>query len=76
VRPMLLANSTSYRGTPLAHARAEIGAFLSGRHVLFVPFALADHDGYTETIAQALAPVGVAVTGLRGRRPRRGRGLR
>jgi len=64
VRLMLLSNSTSYRGTPLAHARAEIGAFLSGRRVLFVPFALADHDGYTETIAQALAPVGVAVTGL------------
>jgi len=64
VRLMLLSNSTSYRGTPLAHARTEIGAFLSGRRVLFVPFALADHDGYTDTVAQALAPVGVAVTGL------------
>ncbi len=64
MRLMLLSNSTSYRGTPLAHARTEIGAFLSGRRVLFVPFALADHDGYTDTVAQALAPVGVAVTGL------------
>jgi dipeptidase E len=64
VRLMLLSNSTSYQGTPLAHARAEIGEFLSGRPVLFVPFALADHESYTETIRQALAPTGSAVTGL------------
>ena len=34
-------------GGYLAHCKAEIEAFLGQkRRVLFVPFALADHDGY------------------------------
>ncbi len=32
--------------------------------MLFVPYALSDHEGYTEIVSQALQPLGLSVDGL------------
>jgi dipeptidase E len=61
----LLSSSRVHGKGYLAHAQAALRAFLDGRRtVLFVPQALADHEGYTQTVRAALAPLGVAVAGL------------
>jgi dipeptidase E len=60
---LLLSNSTTHGQAMLSHAREEIAGFLGGRELLFVPYALADHDGYTARVAGALAPAGVRVIG-------------
>ncbi|REE58607.1 alpha-aspartyl dipeptidase [Streptomyces sp. 3212.3] len=61
---LLLSNSTAYGPTYLDHAMDPISEILNGtKEVLFVPFALADHDGYTAQAAEALSPSGVTVTG-------------
>jgi dipeptidase E len=65
VNLLLLSNSTNHGLPMLAHARREIAALLAGRRLLFVPYALADHDAYSARVSDALAPVGVAVEGLR-----------
>lgn len=60
----LLSNSTVFGRTYLEHALEPISQILGEiKEVLFVPFALADHDGYTAQAAEALAPLGVTVTG-------------
>jgi len=62
---LLLSNSVVHGRGYLEHALPEIEAFLAGRaSVLFVPFALADHDAYTAKVASALAPLGATVRGL------------
>ncbi|NJD11361.1 MAG: dipeptidase PepE [Gemmatimonadetes bacterium] len=61
---LLLSNSVVHGRDYLEHALPEIEAFLAGRRtVLFVPYALADRDGYTAKVATALAPLGVTVRG-------------
>jgi dipeptidase E len=60
---LLLSNSTDHGRPLLAHARREIASVLAGRRLLFVPFALPDHDAYTARVAEALAPAGVEVEG-------------
>lgn len=61
---LLLSNSASPGGGFLEHALGAVSELVpAGRRLLFVPFAVADHDGYTARIAAALAPVGVRVTG-------------
>jgi dipeptidase E len=67
-----LSNSQLYGRAFLEHAMDAIGEFLGkSRTVLFVPFALADHDGYTARIRTALEPLGVEVAGLHtSKRPR------
>ncbi|MEU9382412.1 dipeptidase PepE [Streptomyces sp. NPDC048279] len=61
---LLLSNSTAFGRKYLEHALEPISEALSGtKEVLFVPFALADHDGYTAEAAEALAPLGVKVRG-------------
>ncbi|MEU1414914.1 Type 1 glutamine amidotransferase-like domain-containing protein [Streptomyces sp. NPDC005731] len=61
---LLLSNSTAYGRTYLDHAMDPISEILNGnKEALFVPFALADHDGYTAQAAEALSPSGVTVTG-------------
>jgi dipeptidase E len=58
VRALLLSNSTNAGSQPLEHARDAIAAFLDGVGTLvFVPWALADHDGYTAEAREALAGV-------------------
>nr|WP_245240934.1 dipeptidase PepE [Streptomyces spiramenti] len=68
---MLLSNSTAPGHGYLEHAREEIADFLDGtRRLAFVPYAGADHDGYTAQVTRALAPLGVEVTGVHtGSRP-------
>ncbi|HVC30415.1 MAG TPA: dipeptidase PepE [Steroidobacteraceae bacterium] len=61
---LLLSNSNMFGMKPLEHAAEAIAAFLGERRVLFAPYALRDHDGYTAGIEAALTPFGVAVTGL------------
>jgi dipeptidase E len=65
IRLLLLSNSATHDRPYLAHALQAIAAHLSGRErLLFVPYALADHDGYTATVAEAMRPIGVRVEGL------------
>jgi dipeptidase E len=63
---LLLLSNSALHGRPfLEHALGAIDEFLAGRRVVhFVPFALSDHDGYTDKISGALAPLGVTVKGL------------
>lgn len=62
---LLLSNSATHARPYLSHALEAIAAHLSGRkRLLFVPQALADHDGYTATVAGAMRPIGVSVEGL------------
>ncbi|HEX2188024.1 MAG TPA: dipeptidase PepE [Longimicrobiaceae bacterium] len=62
---LLLSNSLLHGRGYLEHALDAVRDFLGGRRAVhFVPFALQDHDGYTARVAEALAPLGVQVTGL------------
>jgi len=47
VRLLLLSNSTTFGGTYLGHARQPIAGLFAGvKRIAFVPFALADQQGY------------------------------
>ncbi|MEW2353112.1 dipeptidase PepE [Spirillospora sp. NPDC029432] len=59
----LLSNSRTHGRAYLEHATEEIEDFLGGRRLVFVPFALRDHDGYTATVGAAMRPLGIEVTG-------------
>jgi dipeptidase E len=62
---LLLSNSTVHGRTFLAHAIDPIRDFLAGeRRVVFAPYALADRDGYTRIVAEALEEIEVEVVGL------------
>jgi len=62
---LLLSNSAVFGKRYLEHAANALQAFLHGeRMVHFVPYALADHDGYTDKIGEALAPFGVTIRGV------------
>jgi dipeptidase E len=64
MRLLLLSNSTAPGRRYLEHASDALAGLLDGvRRLLFVPFALADHDGYTAQVADALAAHGVEVLG-------------
>ncbi|OIV37905.1 dipeptidase E [Mangrovactinospora gilvigrisea] len=64
MRLLLLSNSSAPGRGYLEHAREEIADALGGaRRLVFVPYALADRDGYTAQVAKALAPLGVEVAG-------------
>ncbi|PCE15182.1 peptidase [Microbacterium sp. SZ1] len=61
---LLLSNSTNHGGGYLAHALEPVLEHLAGRALTFVPYALADHDGYTSTVRRALAPHDIEVIGV------------
>lgn len=62
---LLLSNSALHGMGFLEHAMGAVRELLDGRDsVLFVPYAMRDHDGYTVRVQEALRPLGVAVTGL------------
>lgn len=62
---LLLSNSTAPGRGYLEHARDAIAWLLEGvTTVAFVPYAGADHDGYTAKVSEALAPNGVRVRGV------------
>lgn len=61
----LLSNSTVFGMRPLEHALDALKAFLGGERIIhFVPYALANHDGYTAGMQEVLAPLGVIVRGI------------
>ncbi|MGH3096772.1 MAG: dipeptidase PepE [Streptosporangiales bacterium] len=61
---LLLSNSRSPGQAMFAHARDALTEHMDGKHVVFVPYALADHDAYTATVAGALGEFGIEVTGI------------
>jgi dipeptidase E len=62
---LLLSNSTLHGRGYLEHATDVLAEFLEGRRrVHFAPYALADHEGYTRRVRDALEPLGVEVVGL------------
>lgn len=64
MRAFLMSNSTCSGDTYLNHAKADLVRFLDGiDELFFVPFALADIDGYTRQAARFFASIGIAVTG-------------
>ena len=63
---LLLSNSTQHGYPYLTHAASTIQSFM-GRdvaRVLFVPYALADWDGYTESARSAFEGFGYALSGI------------
>ncbi|MEU9188557.1 dipeptidase PepE [Streptomyces sp. NPDC048484] len=62
---LLLSNSAAPEHTYLEHAREVIADHLAGvQELLFVPYALADHDGYTAKVAAFMAELGLRVRGI------------
>jgi len=62
---LLLSSSRLSGGAPLDYARDHIAELLGDcRRLHFAPYALADRDGYTGQVRQALEPLGVRVFGL------------
>lgn len=53
MRLLLLSNSTNHGDSYLGHAVDTVASFL-GPAMTFVPYALADHDGYTARVREAL----------------------
>jgi dipeptidase E len=67
MRLLLLSNSTNFGERYLDHAMPEIRAFLGpATRLAFVPFALADHAGYTSKARERFAAEGIEVTGVTG----------
>jgi dipeptidase E len=65
VRALLISNSTMHGGGYLEHCAATIRDFLgASRRVLFVPYALHDHDGYAAKAASAFAAFGHTLTSV------------
>jgi dipeptidase E len=59
LRVLLISNSTMHGGGYLEHCAHEIRDFLGDKkRVLFVPYALHDHDVYTEKARAAFAAIG------------------
>jgi dipeptidase E len=65
MRLLLLSNSTQYGRPMLEHAEVAVRDHLAGvSSVLFVPFALKDHDAYTTAVGARLSEWGLEVSGL------------
>lgn len=65
MRLLLISNSTLHGSGYLEHAAAEIRDFLGDlKRVLFVPFALADHDGYAAKARQQFRVMGFELDSL------------
>ncbi len=62
---LLISNSTQHGGGYLDHCAEEVADFLGGiRDVIFVPYALADWNGYTSKTKDRYAAMNVRVTGI------------
>lgn len=65
MRLLLISNSTLHGSGYLDYCESEIRDFLGSiREVLFVPFALADWDGYVARTRERYERMGIAVTGI------------
>lgn len=68
-RILLLSTSTVFGSGYLAYAESEIRAFLGDvRRVLFVPFALHDHEGYAAKVREAFARFGYGLDSIHNAR--------
>lgn len=64
-RVLLISNSTLYGSGYLDHAEAEIRSFLGDlRRVLFVPFALYDHEAYAKTAQKRFQKMGYELSSI------------
>lgn len=64
-RILLISNSTQHGGGYLDHCAAEIRDFLgAARRIAFVPYALADHDGYAARARERFAALGYALASV------------
>src|SRR5690242_11078806 len=64
-RLLLISNSILHGGGYLDHAEAEIRNFLGFlKHVLFVPFAIHDRDGYAARVQNRFADMGYELTSI------------
>ena len=62
---LLISNSTLHGSGFLDHAEAELRDFLGAtERVLFVPFALHDHDGYAEKARERFARMGYGLESI------------
>ena len=62
---LLLSNSTAPGRSYLEHARDALAEILESiKELVFVPYALADHEGYTAQVGGAFEQFGVRVTGV------------
>ncbi|MEU8482920.1 dipeptidase PepE [Streptomyces sp. NPDC048641] len=62
---LLLSNSTQYGRDYLAHALDTVTGFLPPKaRLAFVPYALADHDTYTDRVRGALEGARIGVRGV------------
>src|SRR5687768_11627862 len=76
MRLLLLSNSTNFGEKYLDHAMAEILAFLGPvKRLTFVPYALADHAGYTAKARERFAREGIDVVPVVSDRGARADGL-
>jgi dipeptidase E len=67
MRILLLSTSTVHGSGYLDYAEQEVREFLGPvQRVLFVPFALADHDGYAARVRERFGRFGCAVDSLHG----------
>lgn len=64
-RCLLISNSTMHGRGYLEHVREELRAHLAGcRSILFVPWALQDHEAYAQKAAKAFADFGLRLDSL------------
>lgn len=65
-RYMLISSSYVVdRNDYLGYCREDLAAFLpKGTRVLFVPYAYAEYDKYTDLVSNALRPLGISVAGI------------
>ncbi len=62
---LLVSNSVQHGSGYLDHCADEITSFLGGiQSVLFVPYALHDHDGYERVVAQRFAAMDVTLSSI------------
>ncbi len=59
---LLLSNSTNHGQEMFSHAAAAFAEVAAGDRVTFIPFALADWDGYADRVTTAFGRFGVDVT--------------
>lgn len=65
-RLLLISNSTQHGSGFLEHCAGQLQDFLGEdlRRVLFVPYALADHDAYTDKAVGGFGRIGLEVDGI------------
>lgn len=67
---LLLSNSSAPGCGYLEHAREPLSEILHDvDELVFLPFALADYEAYTEQVRKAMEPLGISVVGAHGSDP-------